>query len=52
MCIRDRVKTELPAITERNEVIVQVTYAGVCGTDLHIIDVSDFTLKNIIFILI
>lgn len=36
------VKTDLPAIIEKNEVIVKVTYAGVCGTDLHILDVSDF----------
>lgn len=32
------VKTDLPAIIEKNEVIVKVTYAGVCGTDLHILD--------------
>lgn len=35
------VKTDLPAIIEKNEVIVKVTYAGICGTDLHILDVSD-----------
>lgn len=34
------VKTDLPAIIEKNEVIVKVVYAGVCGTDLHILDVS------------
>lgn len=39
------VKTDLPAIIEKNEVIVKVTFAGVCGTDLHILDVSDSTLK-------
>uniref|UniRef100_A0A1B6FK96 Enoyl reductase (ER) domain-containing protein n=1 Tax=Cuerna arida TaxID=1464854 RepID=A0A1B6FK96_9HEMI len=33
-------KTELPAIIDKHEVIVRVTYAGVCGTDLHIMDGS------------
>jgi len=34
------VKTDLPAIIEKQEVIVKVVYAGVCGTDLHILDGS------------
>lgn len=34
------VKTELPGIVEKNEVIVKITYAGLCGTDLHILEVG------------
>jgi len=34
------VKTDLPAIVEKYEVIVKVVYAGVCGTDLHILEGS------------
>lgn len=40
------VKTDVPTITENNEVLVKVVYAGVCGTDLHIIDVSTQQSSN------
>lgn len=33
-------KVEMPSPPGKNEVIVKVAYAGICGTDLHIIDVS------------
>lgn len=36
------VKTAVPTIVENDDVIVKVAYAGICGTDLHIIDVSRF----------
>uniref|UniRef100_A0A1B6DVG1 Enoyl reductase (ER) domain-containing protein n=1 Tax=Clastoptera arizonana TaxID=38151 RepID=A0A1B6DVG1_9HEMI len=32
------VKKELPGIVEKNEVIVKIAYAGLCGTDLHILE--------------
>ncbi|XP_046683539.1 D-arabinitol dehydrogenase 1-like isoform X4 [Homalodisca vitripennis] len=31
-------KTEMPTAKESHDVVVKVKYAGVCGTDLHIID--------------
>ena len=33
-------KVDMPSTPEKNEVIVKVAYSGICGTDLHIIDVS------------
>lgn len=41
------IKADLPAIIEKHEVIVKVVYAGVCGTDLHIMKVS--CLINVLF---
>lgn len=34
------VKLDLPDVTEKDEVIIKVALAGVCGTDLHILEVS------------
>jgi len=39
-------KVEIPKNPGPGEVIVKVAYAGICGTDLHIIDVST-VLQNI-----
>lgn len=33
------INTEIPKIKKDNEVLVKVAYAGICGTDLHIIQV-------------
>jgi len=33
-------KVEIPRNPLPDEVIIKVAYAGICGTDLHIIDVS------------
>lgn len=46
-------KKSVPAITEENQVLVKVAYAGVCGTDLHIIQVGAlflviYGIKNVI----
>ncbi|XP_075216034.1 uncharacterized protein LOC142321656 [Lycorma delicatula] len=32
------VKTDIPTVTKPDDVIIKVAYAGVCGTDQHIID--------------
>lgn len=34
------VKIDIPERLENNKILVKVAYAGICGTDLHIIDVS------------
>lgn len=33
------IRTDIPAVVEKNDV-VKVVYAGICGTDLHVVDVS------------
>jgi D-arabinose 1-dehydrogenase-like Zn-dependent alcohol dehydrogenase len=33
------IRAPLPTDPVKNEVVVQVAYAGVCGTDLHIAEV-------------
>jgi D-arabinose 1-dehydrogenase-like Zn-dependent alcohol dehydrogenase len=33
------IRSPLPTDPVKNEVVVQVAYAGVCGTDLHIAEV-------------
>lgn len=33
------VKLEIPKAIQPNEVLIKVSYSGVCGTDLHIIQV-------------
>lgn len=33
------IKAPLPTEPVKNEVIVQVAFAGICGTDLHIAEV-------------
>jgi len=30
-------KKEIPKVTEPNQVLIKVAYAGICGTDLHVI---------------
>lgn len=34
------IKIDIPEHVESNEILIKVAYAGICGTDLHIIDVS------------
>lgn len=43
-------KIDMPSPPEKNEVIVKVAYAGICGTDLHIID-GEFPCKATPFVL-
>lgn len=33
------INTEIPKIKNDNEILVKVAYSGICGTDLHIIQV-------------
>lgn len=33
------IKVPLPAEPKKNEVVIRVAYAGICGTDLHIVEV-------------
>ena len=41
------IQHELPKITLDDELIIEVAYAGLCGTDIHIIHVSlQSTLKK------
>lgn len=39
-------KSEIPKVEKDNEMIVKVALAGVCGTDLHIIEVRKSFLKT------
>ncbi|CAH1381757.1 hypothetical protein MTP99_005692 [Tenebrio molitor] len=46
-------RMDIPAISEPNEILIKVAYAGICGTDLHILagefpcrQVSDITLGH------
>jgi hypothetical protein len=32
-------RMDIPAISEPNEILIKVAYAGICGTDLHILAV-------------
>lgn len=34
------IKMDIPVVTGKNDVIVKVAYAGICGTDLHVMEVS------------
>lgn len=34
--------TDIPVILKPDDVIVKVAYAGICGTDLHVIKVSKY----------
>lgn len=34
------IKSDLPAVVDKTDVIIKVVYAGICGTDLHIMEVS------------
>ncbi|XP_034234502.1 D-altritol 5-dehydrogenase-like [Thrips palmi] len=43
-------KVDMPSPPDKNEVIVKVAFAGICGTDLHIID-GEFPCKASPFIL-
>lgn len=36
------VKVDKPKVGQPNEVLIKVSYSGVCGTDVHIIQVSLF----------
>jgi D-arabinose 1-dehydrogenase-like Zn-dependent alcohol dehydrogenase len=33
------VKVPLPAEPKKNEAVIRVAYSGICGTDLHIVEV-------------
>lgn len=33
------IKSDLPAVVDKTDVIIKVVYAGICGTDLHIMEV-------------
>jgi threonine dehydrogenase-like Zn-dependent dehydrogenase len=33
-------EAELPVLESENDVLIRVIYSGICGTDLHIIEVS------------
>lgn len=47
------IRTDIPAVVEKNDVVVKVVYAGICGTDLHVVDVSCLiVLSEYIFYLI
>lgn len=35
------IKVPLPADPKKNEVVIRVAYAGICGTDLHITEVHN-----------
>lgn len=35
------ITTDIPTIEKPDDVIIKVAYAGICGTDLHIIEVSE-----------
>lgn len=37
---------KVPVLINDNDIIVKVEYSGLCGTDLHIIEVS-FTFKHL-----
>lgn len=44
--------SDLPRIQNDNEIIIKVKIAGLCGTDLHIIEVSMiFSLTLLVFYL-
>lgn len=40
-------KIPVPTGAQRFEVIVKVAYAGVCGTDIHIIEVRPLPLSSL-----
>lgn len=33
-------KVAVPSSPDKNEVVLKIAYAGICGTDIHIIEVS------------
>lgn len=35
----DLIKTNIPDVKDPNDVLIKVAFAGICGTDLHIIQV-------------
>lgn len=41
------IKAEIPSKINSNEVLIKIAYSGVCGTDLHIIEVRSYTMNNI-----
>lgn len=41
------VSTEVPKLVDETDVIVRIAYAGVCGTDLHIME-GKFPAKNMV----
>lgn len=45
------IKTDLPTVVDKTDVIVKVVYAGICGTDLHIMDVSLFLQYGVLLTL-
>lgn len=38
---------EIPKLELENDVLVEVEYAGICGTDVHIIEVNNIDLYPI-----
>lgn len=40
--ILEYVKVPVPKVTLPDQVLIKVAFAGVCGTDLHIIAVSTY----------
>lgn len=38
------VKLDIPKEIQPNEILIKVAYSGVCGTDLHIIQVKKLLL--------
>lgn len=45
------INAAIPAVVEKNDVVIKVVYAGICGTDLHVVDVSSLNnLSCIVFL--
>jgi threonine dehydrogenase-like Zn-dependent dehydrogenase len=40
------IKAPLPTEPKKNEVVVRVAYSGICGTDLHIVEVQNWLKGN------
>ena len=41
------VSKEIPSVLDKNEVLIQVNYASVCGTDYHIYSYDDWAKKRL-----
>lgn len=41
------IEVPIPKVTEPDEILIKVAYAGICGTDLHILEV--ICISNFIF---
>lgn len=40
-------KIAIPKVEHENEVVIRMAFSGVCGTDLHIIEVNIFIFRFI-----